>query len=164
MTWQPPLPDDNTDDRPSQRGEPKSPPLPQPALDKPLFWGITPSEIYESCIESFETAWTSFESSVDPDLVVSETVARNERTGNVCRLVEEAWTEEDRSDPSSSREFMTMFTVELKLGIAMINATWTCSADEGDAAREYLRTAAENTFIKMSALIGKRVRRGIIVG
>ena len=127
MAWKPPTPE-KPDNRPSERGKPRAPRSPQPALDKLLSIGLTPHEIYESCIEHFDTAWTAYESAVDEDLVICELLTRNDRTGNTVRMVTEEWTEEDTAQPESEREFKTMFTVELKIGIALISSTWMCDA------------------------------------
>ena len=60
-----------------------------PDWDSPLTLNVTPAGLAGALFSSADEVHTAWQSCVDPNLVVAESVAHDANTSNYCRLVEQ---------------------------------------------------------------------------
>jgi hypothetical protein len=104
---------------------------------------------------SVHTGWSSC---VDNALVVGDTAAMDERTGNFVRLVEQ-----ELPDEEDNAVTWHDWTVEILLGDVMITGHWQIQVTAAPLDWEWCAREAESAFEKAALLVGKRVRRTLTV-
>jgi hypothetical protein len=78
--------------------------------------------------------------------------------GNYCRLVEQAYAEDEQPDVTWHD-----WAVELRLGEVYVTAHWRTEEDASPSDWEWCALQAEEAFSRACVLLGKRVRRGLVV-
>ena len=130
----------------------------EPDYDTPLSVTLTPAAIMDAVFATADQVHTGWESCVDPALVVADMTVADEAAGNYCRLVEQSYTEDDAPDVTWHD-----WAVELRLGETFVTAHWRAQAGESPSDWDGCAAEAENAFARACVLLGKRVRRGLIV-
>lgn len=130
----------------------------EPDWDSPLEIPLTPAAIVHTLFSQAETVHTGWDSCVDHALTVAETTAVDERTGNHCRLVEQEYSEDDEPEVTWHD-----WTVELKVGEVYVTAHWRAQDSAPPADWDWCASQAESAFASGCVLVGKRVRRGLVI-
>lgn len=126
----------------------------QPDMQEPLTLSLTPSEIGRGFMAEAHKSMVSYASYIQPETVIEEIAAENERTGHCARF---AYLTEHREQKS-----VAMFVAEVQIANVCVIGLWECDA-ANHTAMEYCRTQAEDCFIALAALIGKCARRTLSI-
>jgi len=129
-----------------------------PDWDTPLEFSLTPEAIMHSVFWTADTVHTGWESCVDQRLVISDMTAIDEDNGSYCRLAEQEYVEDESPEVTWHD-----WTVELKVGDTFVTAHWQVQTTESPAFWEWCASQAEQAFSTACVLVGKRVRRGLVV-
>ncbi len=130
----------------------------EPDWDTPLTITLTPEAIIYALFSSADTVHTGWESCVDRSLIVSEITAVDEQSDNHCRLVGQEYVEDEAPDVTWHD-----WAVELKLGEIYVTAHWHSQENASPSDWDWSAQEAETAFSSACLLIGKRVRRGLVV-
>ncbi len=129
-----------------------------PDWDTALNLALTPAGIIYCLFNTAEAVHTGWETCIDHALIVSELTALDELSDNYCRLVEQEYQDEERSDVSWHD-----WTVELKLGATFISAHWRAQVGGAPYDWDWCIAQSEEAFTRACLLVGKPVRRGLAV-
>jgi len=130
----------------------------EPDWDTPISFALTPSLIFHTLFASADTVHTGWESCIDSTLSEEDMTVIDEQTGNHCRLVKQRYAEDQ--DPEVT---WMDWTVELKTGEIYLSGHWRAQEEEGASTQDWCAMQAEDAFSGACLLVGKRVRRGLIV-
>ncbi|MEM7250015.1 MAG: hypothetical protein AAF493_01240 [Pseudomonadota bacterium] len=130
----------------------------EPEWDVPLRITLTPGAIIETMFATADTVHTGTESCIDPDLIIIDITAADDHNDNYCRYVEQRYVEDERPDITWQD-----WTIELKLDGIYILAHWRAQVTGSPADWDWCAAEAEKAFTFAAMLVGKRVRRGIVV-
>lgn len=130
----------------------------EPDHDGPLTVTLTPAAIMDAIFATAEQVHTGWESCIDPALVVADMTVVDDASGNHCRLAEQSYSEDEAPDVNWHD-----WAVELKLADTYVTAHWRTQEDASPADGEWCAAEAENAFTRACVLLGKRVRRGLVV-
>lgn len=130
----------------------------EPDWDAPIEVQVTPAALIHSLFWSAEAVHTGWDSCVEHDLVVFELAAVDDHNENHCRLIEQEYL-----DDESAEVTWHDWTVELKLGNVYVAAHWRAQLDANLADWDWCALEAEKAFTGACVLVGKRVRRGLVV-
>jgi hypothetical protein len=129
-----------------------------PPWDTPIAVTLTPETIMNTVFSSAGSVHTGWESCVDDALVVEETVVADEASADHCRLAQQEYADSDAADDTWHD-----WTIELQLGTVYIMAHWRARAPGSPADWDWCATEAEQAFTNACVLLGRRVRRGLLV-
>jgi hypothetical protein len=129
-----------------------------PDWDQPVTLSIVPSDLINALFVTANSVHTGWSSCVEKALVVNDTAAMDERTGNYVRLAEQELTDEEDSDVTWHD-----WTVEILLGDVMVTGHWQIQLTAAPLDWEWCAREAESAFEKAALLVGKRVRRTLTV-
>jgi len=129
-----------------------------PDWDQPVTLSIVPTDLMNALFVTANSVHTGWSSCVDNALVVDETAAMDERTGNFVRLVEQ-----ELPDEEDNAVTWHDWTVEILLGDVMITGHWQIQVTAAPLDWEWCAREAETAFEKAALLVGKRVRRTLTV-
>lgn len=129
-----------------------------PSWESPLTLGLTPAAVLNTFFASAQSVHTAWRTCVDDTLIVGETTIVAEMNANHCRFVEMEY-----SDEESAEETWHDWTVELKIGEVFLLAHWRARVNGSPADWEWSANEAERAFINAAALLGRRVRRGLVI-
>lgn len=129
-----------------------------PDWEKTLTITLTPNMLIHSLFAMAQQVHTGTESCVNPQLVVNELLAIDERTGNHARLVEQEYVDEEGDD-----SVWHDWTVELRIGDFWVTAHWQQPVTASPLEWEWCAQQAEQAFRQASVLFGKQVRPGLVV-
>lgn len=130
----------------------------EPAWDAPLTVTLTPDTLMNTVFLSAESVHTGWESCVEQRLVVADNHVVEESSGNHCRLAEQEYADDEQPE-----DFWHDWTLELRIGEVYVIAHWRARSPGSPADWAWCAAEAENAFIQACTLIGRRVRRGILV-
>lgn len=130
----------------------------EPDWDAPVALNLTPAAIMNTFFASADSVHTGWETCVDDTLVFAETTVVADMSANHCRFVEQEYSDQDTPDESWHD-----WTVELQLGEVFLLAHWRARISGSPADWEWCAAEAERAFISAAALLGRRVRRGLVV-
>ena len=129
-----------------------------PDWDQPVTLSIVPFDLINALFVTANSVHTGWSSCVEKALVVNDTAAMDERTGNYVRLAEQELTDEEDSDVTWHD-----WTVEILLGDVMVTGHWQIQLTAAPLDWEWCAREAESAFEKAALLVGKRVRRTLTV-
>ena len=129
-----------------------------PDWDQPVTLSLVPSDLINALFVTANSVHTGRSSCVEKSLVVGDTAAMDERTGNYVRLAELEFTDEDDNDVTWHD-----WTVEILLGDVMVTGHWQIQLTAAPLDWEWCAREAESAFEKAALLVGKRVRRTLTV-
>jgi hypothetical protein len=130
----------------------------EPDWETPLSFSLTPSLIFHAFFTSADTVHTGWDSCIDPALLIEDMTVIDEHTGNHCRLVKQAYVEDEEPELTWHD-----WTVELKVGDTYLSAHWRAQAEWSPSDQAWCTAQAEDAFSNACTLVGKRVRRGLLV-
>lgn len=129
-----------------------------PDWDQPVTLSLVPSDLINALFVTANSVHTGRSSCVEKALVMADTAAMDERTGNYVRLAEQEFTDEENNDVTWHD-----WTVEILLGDVMVTGHWQLQLTAAPLDWEWCAREAESAFEKAALLVGKRVRRTIAV-
>jgi hypothetical protein len=130
-----------------------------PDWDMPLSLSLTPAMLIHSLFAQAQQVHTGNESCVNPDLVVNELLAVDERNGNHARLVEQEYVEDDDAEDIVWHDW----AVEIRIDQVWIVAHWQQPLTASPLEWEWCARQAERAFSRACVLFGKQVRPGLVV-
>jgi hypothetical protein len=130
----------------------------EPDWDSPLHLTLTPAMLIHSLFAVAQQVHTGGESCINPELVVNELQAVDERTGNHVRLVEQEYVEDD-GDETVWHDW----AVEIRIGDMWITGHWRQPVTVSPVEWEWCGQQAEQAFKLACVLVGKQVRPGLVV-
>lgn len=129
-----------------------------PDWDTQIAMTTTPSSIIHALFWSADAVHTGWESCIEHDLVIWDMTAVDDGNDNHCRLVEQEYADEDERDLTWHD-----WTVELKLANVYISAHWRAQGGGNLSGWDWCAKEAEEAYTRACVLVGKRVRRGLVV-
>lgn len=133
-------------------------PSADPDWDSPLNFRLTPELIVHAVMETASAVHTGWESCIDEDAVLSQIAAMDDTGDKAVRLVEQAFADEQDHDLTWHD-----WTVEVRAGGVLIVGHWQVRSNAAPLDWEWSAAAAELAFERACVLVGRRVRRGVIV-
>ncbi|MCP5151614.1 MAG: hypothetical protein H6983_14735 [Ectothiorhodospiraceae bacterium] len=130
----------------------------EPDWDTPLTVTLTPEEIIHTLFASAETVHTGWDSCIETKLILWDVSTVGEHGDNHCRLVEQEYVEEDSPDIT-----WRDWAVELKIDETYITAHWRADDRASPSEWDWCADQAESAFGSACLLMGKRVRKGLVV-
>ncbi len=129
-----------------------------PDWDTPVRLTLTPAAIIDTVFFTADSVHTGDQSCVDQSLVVMETTAIDDQSENYCRFVEQEYMEEEETEVTWHD-----WAVEIRIEDVMVVGHWRATVTGSPSDWEWCATEAEKAFATACVLVGKRVRRGIVV-
>ena len=118
---------------------------------------LTPVHLAHSMFYSARQVHTGRQSCIEPQCVVFELNAADAGSGHHVRFVEQEYASEEEDG------FWHDWTVEVCIGDLYITAHWQVPMDVGPADWDWCLREAEKAFERACLLLGKRVRKGMVV-
>jgi hypothetical protein len=130
----------------------------EPSWDTPLTVTLTPSAILNTVFASAHSVHIGRESCIDDALIIAETTIVGDLSGNHCRLAQLEYVDREMAD-----ETWHEWTVELQIDHVYVIAHWQTRVTGSPTDWDWCAAEADNAFINACTLLGKRVRRGLVV-
>jgi hypothetical protein len=130
---------------------------PEPDWESPLHLTLTPSLLIHALMSTASAVHTGWASCIDDKLVVADVLSMD-NAGSYVRLVEQEFYEDE--DPET---VWHDWTVEIRLGNVLTTGHWQILTTASPAEWEWHGQEAEKAFERACMLVGKRVRRGLVV-
>ena len=128
-----------------------------PEWNAPLTLRITPAQLAHAIFFSARSVHTGWQSCIDPQFVVFELGTTDASEGHHARFVEQEYVSDE--DEESWHDW----GVEIRIGNLYVTAHWQASAEVGPADWDWCLREAEQAFERVCVLLGKRVRKGLVV-
>jgi hypothetical protein len=119
---------------------------------------VTPAGLFHALFQTASTVHTGWSSCADPTLVQADLTTMDDASGNYCRMIEQEYVE-DGNDELVWHDWL----VEIRLGEVLISGHWQLQASAPPLDWNWAAREAENAFEKACVLVGKRVRRTLMV-
>lgn len=130
----------------------------EPDWESPLHLTLSPALLIHSLLASAATVHTGTESCVDETLVVSNLIALERESGNYVRLTEQEFYAEDEPEV-----LLHDWTVEIGIGRILTTGHWQAVQGASLLDWEWSASQAQDAFERACVLVGRRVRRGLVV-
>jgi hypothetical protein len=130
----------------------------EPDWDVPLNLRVTPNGLIHALFWTASAVHSGWSSCIESTLVIGETLAADETTGNWCRLVEQEFVEDGQEDM-----VWRDWSVELRIGDVYVIGHWQLPVSASPMEWDWQTREAEQAFEKACVLLGKRVRKGLVV-
>lgn len=130
----------------------------EPDWDTPLELRLSPGEVVHALFASADQVHTGWASCVDAALVLEDTTVTSEQGENHCRLVKLAYVEDQEPD-----ETWNDWTVELHISEIYVVGHWRTRETAAPVDLDWCQNEAEKAFAAGCVLVGRRVRRGLVV-
>lgn len=129
-----------------------------PDWDSPLDFRLTPELLVHAVMETASAVHTGWDSCVDEDAVLSQIAAMDDSGERSVRLVEQQF-----ADDEDSSETWHDWAVEVRAGGVLVVGHWQVRSTSAPLDWEWAAAAAERSFERACVLVGRRVRRGLVV-
>lgn len=130
----------------------------EPDWDAPLELTVTPAGLFHSLFQTASTVHTGWSSCADPTLIQADLTTMDDASGNYCRMIEQEYVE-DGNEELVWHDWL----VEIRLGEVLISGHWQLQASAPPLDWNWAAREAETAFEKACVLVGKRVRRTLMV-
>jgi hypothetical protein len=129
-----------------------------PDWDMPLTIKLTPELIVHALMQNAAAVHTGWESCIDDDLALSQLVAMDDAGSNAVRLVEQEFMDEQEEDL-----VWHDWALEVRIGKVITTGHFSLRVNSPPLDWEWHAREAENAFDRACVLIGRRVRRGLVI-
>jgi hypothetical protein len=129
-----------------------------PDWDMPLNLRITPSLLVHALMENASGVHTGWESCVDDAALVSELVVVDDTGGASVRMVEQQFADEEDAEA-----VWQDWAVEVRIGRVVTTGHFSVRSNAPPLDWNWHLSEAERAFERACVLIGRRVRRGLVV-
>ena len=127
--------------------------------ETPLTLNLSVGTVIDTVFATADAAHVGRESCVDPQLMVVEVVAHDDHSDtNYCR-----YSEQEYHEGENANTVWHDWTVELHFNAIIITAHWRAKTNGRRSDWKRCAEEAEKAFVAASVLVGKRVRRGVVV-
>jgi hypothetical protein len=130
----------------------------EPDWDSPLVFRLTPAQLIHALMATASAVHTGWSSCIDDKLVLSGQVSMDDSTGDYIRLAEQEFYEEE--DPEV---VWHDWTIEICIGNVLTTGHWQVPVSSPPMDWEWSAGEAEKAFDRACLLLGRRVRRGLVV-
>jgi hypothetical protein len=130
----------------------------EPDWDSPLQLTLTPALLIQALMRSASAVHTGWSSCIDDKLVVSGLVCMDDAAGNYVRLAEQEFYEDEEPEV-----VWHDWTLEIRIGNVLTTGHWQVPVTSSPMEWEWHSGEAEKAFDRACLLIGRRVRRGLVV-
>lgn len=130
----------------------------EPDWDSPLQVKLTPALLIHALMATASAVHTGWSSCIDEKLVVSGVVSIDDAAGNYVRLAEQEFYEDE--DPEV---VWRDWTLEIRIANVLITGHWQIPVSASPMEWEWHARAAERAFDRACLLLGRRVRKGLMV-
>jgi hypothetical protein len=135
-----------------------------PDWDSPLTFRLTPELIAHAVMETASAVHTGWQSCIDETAVLSELVAMDDSGEKAVRLVEQEFVDEQEQEQEQEQDVAWHdWSVEVRAGGVLIIGHWQVRSNSAPLDWEWAAAAAERAFERACVLLGRRVRRGLMV-
>jgi len=129
-----------------------------PDWDQPLTLTVTPGGLIHTLFATASNVHTGWSSCVETNLIAADLIATDERTGNYARLAEQEFVEDENPEV-----VWHDWAVEVRIGDVLITGHWQLQVSAAPLDWEWCTREAEAAFEKATVLVGKKVRRVMVV-
>jgi hypothetical protein len=129
----------------------------EPDWESPLHLKLTPALLIHSLMGTASAVHTGWSSCIDENLVVSSVVSMDDGAGNYVRLAEQEFYEED------PEVVWHDWTLEIRVGSVLTTGHWHVPVSAPPMEWEWQAKESERAFERACLLVGRRVRRGLVV-
>ncbi|MCF7990615.1 MAG: hypothetical protein K9M02_09240 [Thiohalocapsa sp.] len=129
-----------------------------PDWDMPLQLKLTPELLVHALMDNASAVHTGWESCVDEDALISQVVVMDDAGNNAIRLVEQEFADEEEAGA-----VWHDWTVEIRIGRVITAGHFSVRANAAPLDWEWHAREAERTFERACVLLGRRVRRGLVI-
>ncbi len=129
-----------------------------PDWDSPLNFKLTPELLVHALMETASAVHTGWESCVDDDAILSQLAAMDDTAEKTVRLVEQELA--DEQDQSLTWHD---WALEIRVGAVLTVGHWQVRSNAPPLDWEWTAAAAERAFERACVLLGRRVRRGLVI-
>jgi hypothetical protein len=130
----------------------------EPDWDSQLTVRLTPGMLIHALMATASAVHTGIASCVEEKLVVNDLVSMDDREGNYVRLAEQEFYEDD--DPET---VWHDWTLEIRVGKVVTTGHWQIPSSAPPMEWAWSAREAEKAFGRACVLLGRRVRRGLVV-
>jgi hypothetical protein len=131
---------------------------PDPDWDMPLTLKLTPELIVHALMQNASGVHTGWESCIEDPLVINELVAMDDSGNNAIRLVEQEFADDQEPDV-----VWHDWVVEVRIGKVIVSGHYSLRANAPPLDWDWHAREAELAFERACVLIGRRVRRGLVI-
>jgi hypothetical protein len=129
-----------------------------PDWDMPMTLRLTPSLLVHALMEHASGVHTGWESCVDETALVSELVVMDDSGGASVRLVEQQFADEEDSDV-----VWQDWAVEVRIGRVVTTGHFSVRSNAPALDWNWHLQEAERAFDRACVLVGRKVRRGLVI-
>jgi hypothetical protein len=129
-----------------------------PDWDMPLTIKLTPELLVHAVMQNATAVHTGWESCIDDDLALSQLVAMDDAGSNAVRLVEQEFMDEQEQDL-----VWHDWALEVRIGKVITTGHFSLRVNSPPLDWEWHAREAEQAFDRACVLIGRRVRRGLVI-
>ncbi|ESQ14018.1 MAG: hypothetical protein N838_33450 [Thiohalocapsa sp. PB-PSB1] len=130
----------------------------EPDWDSPLSIKLTPELIAHAVMYSAAAVHTGWESCVDEDSVLSQLVVMDDAGKHAVRLVEQEFADDQEEDV-----VWHDWALEVRIGKVVTTGHYSLRVNSAPLDWEWHAREAERAFERACVLLGRRVRRGLVV-
>lgn len=130
----------------------------EPDMGNPLQLELTPALLIHSLMATASAVHTGWSTCIDEKLVVTSAVSMDDSAGNYIRLAEQEFYEDEDPDV-----VWHDWTLEVRIGNVLTTGHWQVPVSASPMEWEWYAREAEKAFDKACVLVGRRVRRGLVV-
>lgn len=131
---------------------------PDPDWDSPLRLELTPELIVHAVMETASAVHTGWQSCVDEASVLAQTLAIDDTGDKSVRLIEQEFADDEDAEAAWHD-----WTVEVRVGKIITTGHWQLRTNAAALDWEWHERAAETAFERACVLLGRRVRRGLVI-
>ena len=129
----------------------------EPDWESRLHLELTPALLIHALMGTASAVHTGWSSCIDENLVVSSVVSMDDGAGNYVRLAEQEFYEED------PEVVWHDWTLEIRVGSVLTTGHWQVPVSAPPMEWEWQAKESERAFERACLLVGRRVRRGLLV-
>jgi len=129
-----------------------------PDWDSPLSFQLTPELLAHAVMQTASAVHTGWDSCVDEAAILTQIVALGDQGDASVRLLEQ-----ELADEEDAAETWHDWTLEVRVGRLLTVGHWQVRSKSAMLDWEWSAAAAERAFELACVLLGKRVRRGLVV-
>jgi hypothetical protein len=129
-----------------------------PDWDMPLTLKLTPELIVHALMHNASGVHTGWESCIEDDLIVSQLVAMDDAGSCAVRLVEQEFADEQEPDA-----VWHDWVLEVRVGKVIVSGHYSLRTTAAPLDWDWHAREAENAFERACVLLGRRVRRGLVI-
>ena len=129
-----------------------------PDWDSPLEIKLTPELLVHALMENAGAVHTGWQSCVEDATVISELIVMDDDGSKAVRLVEQEFADEQEADV-----VWHDWAVEVRIGKVITTGHFSLRTNAPPLDWDWHEREAERAFERACVLLGRRVRRGLVV-